>query len=97
MFRAVCLAILAACCVFSIIPLTRLFFPSPVGPLLSVVFLIAVLIYFAFDIKSFYEKKEFDIAKKSIVLMVVSIVLSFIALSVIWYYFRFYLLPPIIA
>jgi len=65
--------------------------------LLSVLFLIAVLIYTAFDIKSLYEKKKFDVAKKSIVLMVVSIVLSFIALSVIWYYFRFYILPPIIA
>lgn len=97
MFRAVCLAILAVCCVFSVIPLTRLFFPSLVGPLLSVVFLIAVLFYFAFDIKSLYEQKKYDVAKKSIVLMVVSIVFSFIALSVIWYYFRFYILPPIIA
>lgn len=97
MFRAVCLAILAACCVFSVIPLTRLFFPSALGPLLSFVMLLAVLIYSAFDIKSLYEKKKYDVAKKSIALMVVSVVFSFIALSVIWYYFRFYILPPIIA
>ncbi len=97
MFRAVCLAILAVCCVFSFVPLTRLFFPSALGPLLSFILFIAVLIYFAFDIKSLYEKKKYDVAKKSIVIMVVSIVLSFIALSVIWYYFRFYILPPIIA
>lgn len=97
MFRAVCLAILGVCCVFSVIPLTRLFYPSPIGPLLSVVMLIAVLIYSAFEIKSLYEKKKYDVAKKSIVVIVVSIVLSFIALSIIWYYFRFYILPPIIA
>ena len=95
MIRAVCLAILGVCCVFSVIPLTRLFFP--VGPLLSVVMLIVVLFYSAFDIKSLYEKKKYDVARKSIVLMVVSVVFSFIALSVIWYYFRFYILPPIIA
>jgi len=97
MIRAVCLAILGVCCVFSVIPLTRLFFPSPGGPLLSVVLLIVVLFYSAFDIKSLYEKKKYDVARKSIVLMVVSVVFSFIALSVIWYYFRFYILPPIIA
>ena len=95
MFRAVCLAILAVCCVFSVIPLTRLFFP--VGPLLSVVLLIVVLFYSAFDIKSLYEKKQYAVARKSIVIVVVSVVFSFIALSVIWYYFRFYILPPIIA
>ena len=97
MHREACLAIIAACCVFSIIPFTRLSFPSPAGPLLSIILLFAVLIYFSIDIKKLYEAKKTETAKKSVLLMLGSITFAFIALVIIWYYFRFYILPPLVA
>lgn len=87
MIREVCIIIFAVCCVFSIIPLTWLLFPGPVsGPVLSMALLIIVLFYAAYDVMKLVGNREYGLARNFVLLLIVSVTLSFFALIQVWRY-----------
>jgi hypothetical protein len=92
MLKEASIIIFAICCVFSIIPLTWIPYPSPIGALLSISLLFIVILYAVYDVGKLYGNKKYRLAKYFIVLLTLSIIFSFIIVMMVWPYFS----PPTI-
>jgi hypothetical protein len=80
MIEEVCIVVLAVCCVFSLIPLIYL---GPLG-LLSLLFLGIVLVYASNHAKILLENKKYRLLQFFILSLIVSTVLSFIILRLLF-------------
>jgi hypothetical protein len=93
MLKEAGIILLAIGSIFIIIPLIRIPFYRTAIPLVSMTLFVIVLIFAAFDVKKLYDRKEYRLAKKFILVLFLSIIISIIALVAILPY----TLPPIIA
>jgi len=96
MLKEASIIIIAICCCFSIIPLTWTIYTtvySPIGAIVSIAPLLIVLGFAVYNAKKLYDNKEHRLAKNFILILILSIIISFIIIAAIWRY----TIPPIIA
>jgi hypothetical protein len=92
MIREACIIVLASCCIFSVIPLVLVFF-NALSLFLPVSFLLLVLSYACYDVKKLIGNGEYNLVRVFILSLIVTIVLSMIAV----YFILPYALPKFVA
>lgn len=95
MIKQAVIIILAIGCCFSIIPMFWIIIDgiiySGFGAIISIALLLFVLGFAAYDVKKLFDNKEYRLARNFVILLILSIIASFIVIAAIWPY----TLPPI--